>query len=82
MAPQLRNSAPKSTPSLLSVVLGKGPLNISVSGREAHRHGVGCEGGWDKVKGGLQVGAHSPLVTLPLAGCLSRHHLYSCYTSE
>lgn len=73
MALQLRNSAPKSTPSLLSVVLGKGPLIISVSGR----YGAGCDGGWDKVKGGLQVGAHSsPLVTLPLAGCLSRHHLY------
>lgn len=50
MAFQLRNSAPKSSPSLLRVVLGKGPLAISVSGREAHRHGAGCEGSWAKVK--------------------------------
>lgn len=52
VAPQLKNSAPKSNPSLLSVVLGKRPLTTSVSRREVHRYGAGCEGGRAKVKKG------------------------------
>lgn len=40
----------RAVPSLLRVLRVKGPLTISVSGREAHRHGAGCEGGWAKVK--------------------------------
>lgn len=60
----------KRSRSLLSVVLGKGPVTTGVSGREAHRHGAGCEGGWAKVKGGLQVGAHSLILLWSQCHCL------------
>lgn len=73
-APQLKNLAPKSSASLLSLPLGKGPLTIAVSGREAHRCGAGCEGGWAQVKGGLQIGADSsPLI--------SSHHWLPVWTT-
>lgn len=55
---------------LLSVVLEKGPVTTSVSGREAHRQGAGCGGGWAKVKGGLKVGAHSLIILWSQCHCL------------
>lgn len=71
MAPQLKNSAPKNSASLLGLPLGNGQRTVGVCGREVHRHGIGCEGGWAQVKGGLQVVADSsPLITPLLAACL------------
>ena len=82
-APQLKNSGPKSSAFLLGLPLGKGPLIIGVSGREAHGCGARCEGGWAQVKGGLQVGADSsPLIMPPLAACLDNTCSHAMHMSN
>lgn len=60
-----------------------GPLTIGASGREAHRHEVGCEGGWAQVKGGFQVVADSsPLITPLLAACLDNTCSHATHMSN